>query len=40
MTPLILATKQGHYDIVNHLIAAAQAQVNIQAERVSICLVF
>ncbi len=34
MTPLILATKQGHHAVANHLIEAAQSNVNLIAERV------
>ena len=38
MTPLILAVKQKHYDLIRYLVTEAKAEVNLQAsEKVSAC---
>ena len=34
MTPLILAAKQKHQDLMEYLVVNAKANVNIQAEKV------
>lgn len=35
MTPLILAAKQSHGDLMRYFVAEANADVNIQAEKVT-----
>ena len=36
MTPLLLAVKEKHYDLMKYLVKGANADINIQAEKVSV----
>ena len=39
MTPLMLAAKQGHLELMRYLVVNAKADVNIRAEKVAIFIV-